>query len=331
MQSGAGRAALRRLRAGPSAPLASKPQISKPQTLWPPAPAACRAPRPQVIVRVPGGRRLQIISSLVGRHNVYNILAAVAVRPRGARPRRGPSGGGGLAQQARATPHFTPPTHAPPILATICIVGPQVGVVLGAPLETIVAGIEAVTVIPGRCGGGSAAAAAAHARARSGPPAARPLQGPRGPRLNPLVPPAPGPRCAARADAPGASARPKLTQPPHRPGLRPGCRSEIVNADPEDPVLRGDFPVIVDAADSPARVATLLDGLRCACGPGAQRCTAWGAENPQHSAAPQAQHPQRPGSSGTAHAQQAHAQRPMTPKTWRTARMPACPPPTLLP
>jgi len=27
-------------------------------------------------------------------------------------------------------------------------------------------------------------------------------------------------------------------------------------------VLRGDFPVIVDAADSPARVATLLDSLR---------------------------------------------------------------------
>jgi hypothetical protein len=42
----------------------------------PPLPAA------QVIVRVPGGRRLQIISSLVGRHNVYNILAAVAVRGR---------------------------------------------------------------------------------------------------------------------------------------------------------------------------------------------------------------------------------------------------------
>lgn len=35
-----------------------------------------------------------------------------------------------------------------------------------------------------------------------------------------------------------------------------------MNADPEDPVLRGDFPVIVDAADSPARVAALLDGLR---------------------------------------------------------------------
>ncbi|GBF91369.1 hypothetical protein Rsub_04109 [Raphidocelis subcapitata] len=95
----------------------------------------------EVIVRVPGGRRLQIISSLVGRHNVYNILAAVAV-----------------------------------------------GIVLGAPLEAIVAGIEAVTVVPGR--------------------------------------------------------------------------SEIVNADPEDPVLRGDFPVVVDAADSPARVATVLDSLR---------------------------------------------------------------------
>jgi hypothetical protein len=29
-------------------------------------------------------------------------------------------------------------------------------------------------------------------------------------------------------------------------------------------VLRGDFPVIVDAADTPVRVATLLDNLRCA-------------------------------------------------------------------
>lgn len=35
-----------------------------------------------------------------------------------------------------------------------------------------------------------------------------------------------------------------------------------MNSDPEDPVLRGDFPVMVDAADSPARVATLLDNLR---------------------------------------------------------------------
>ncbi|KIY94856.1 hypothetical protein MNEG_13108 [Monoraphidium neglectum] len=94
----------------------------------------------EVIVRVPGGRRLQIVSSLVGRHNVYNILAAVAV-----------------------------------------------GVVLDAPLEALVAGIEAVTVIPGR--------------------------------------------------------------------------GEVVNADPDDPVLRADFPVIVDAADSPARVATLLDSI----------------------------------------------------------------------
>lgn len=95
----------------------------------------------EVIVRVPGGQRLQIISPLVGRHNVYNILAAVAV-----------------------------------------------GIILGAPLEAVVAGIEAVTVIPGR--------------------------------------------------------------------------SEVVNSDPEDPVLRGDFPVMVDAADSPARVATILDSLR---------------------------------------------------------------------
>ncbi len=37
----------------------------------------------------------------------------------------------------------------------------------------------------------------------------------------------------------------------------------MVNADPEDPLLRGDFPVMVDAADSPARVATVLDSLRC--------------------------------------------------------------------
>ncbi|KAI8466586.1 MAG: Mur ligase [Monoraphidium minutum] len=101
----------------------------------------------EVIVRVPGGRRLQIISSLVGRHNVYNILAAVAV-----------------------------------------------GVVLDAPLEAVVAGIEAVTVIPGR--------------------------------------------------------------------------SEVVNSDPEDPVLRGDFPVMIDAADTPARVATLLESVREASGGG---------------------------------------------------------------
>ena len=45
----------------------------------PPPPTRPALP-PQVIVRVPGGRRLQIISSLVGRHNVYNMLAAVAVR-----------------------------------------------------------------------------------------------------------------------------------------------------------------------------------------------------------------------------------------------------------
>ena len=100
----------------------------------------------EVIVRVPDGRRLQVITPLVGRHNVYNVLAAVAV-----------------------------------------------GVALGAPLEAIVAGVEAVGAVPGR--------------------------------------------------------------------------SEVVNAD-ADPgdaaagALRADFPVIVDAADTPRRVEAVLDGLR---------------------------------------------------------------------
>jgi UDP-N-acetylmuramyl tripeptide synthase len=56
----------------------------------------------QLIVHTPKAQ-LQIISGLVGRHNVYNILAAVAT-----------------------------------------------GLALGAPLDVIVGGIEAVEVVPGR-------------------------------------------------------------------------------------------------------------------------------------------------------------------------------------
>ncbi len=56
----------------------------------------------QMLVRTPLGR-LEIITPLLGRHNVYNVLAAVAA-----------------------------------------------GVVLGVPLATIGAGIEALDAIPGR-------------------------------------------------------------------------------------------------------------------------------------------------------------------------------------
>ena len=57
----------------------------------------------QVLIRTPKGN-LEISSGLLGRHNVYNILAAVAI-----------------------------------------------GIVVGAPLDDIVKGIQKVDAIPGRC------------------------------------------------------------------------------------------------------------------------------------------------------------------------------------
>lgn len=105
----------------------------------------------QMIVSTPIGR-LEIITNLVGRHNVYNVLAAVAA-----------------------------------------------GVLLNLPLADIGAGIEAVQVVPGRC--------------------------------------------------------------------------EVVNAtldmplegeeqQQQQPSLPRDFPVVVDAADTPQRLAAVLESLR---------------------------------------------------------------------
>jgi UDP-N-acetylmuramyl tripeptide synthase len=107
-----------------------------------------------MIVATPKGK-LEIITNLVGRHNVYNVLAAVAV-----------------------------------------------GLLLGLELADIGAGVEAVQVIPGRCEVVN----------------------------NVLDLPLEG------EDAEG------LQQ--------------------QQPNLPRDFPVVVDAADTPQRLAAVLDALR---------------------------------------------------------------------
>lgn len=109
----------------------------------------------QLVVKTPVGR-LEIISNLVGRHNVYNILAAVAV-----------------------------------------------GTLLNLPLADIGAGIESVQVVPGRCE-----------------------------VVNNIL------------DLPleGEEGQEQQLQPP--------------------PQLPHDFPVVVDAADTPQRLATVLEALR---------------------------------------------------------------------
>jgi UDP-N-acetylmuramyl tripeptide synthase len=108
----------------------------------------------QIIVATPNGR-LEIITNLVGRHNVYNVLAAVAV-----------------------------------------------GVLLNLPLADIGAGIEAVQVIPGRCEVVNNVLDL-------------PLEGEDGEELQ-----------------------------------------------QQQPNLPRDFPVVVDAADTPQRLAAVLDALR---------------------------------------------------------------------
>jgi hypothetical protein len=113
----------------------------------------------QIIVKTPVGR-LEIITNLIGRHNVYNILAAVAV-----------------------------------------------GCLLNLPLADIGAGIEAVQVIPGRCEVVN----------------------------NVLDLPLEG------EDAEGLQQQPNLPR---------------------------NFPVVVDAADTPQRLAAVLESLRQA---GAER------------------------------------------------------------
>lgn len=107
-----------------------------------------------MIVRTPVGR-LEIISNLVGRHNVYNILAAVAV-----------------------------------------------GVLLNIPLADIGAGIESVQVVPGRC----------------------------------------------------EVVNNVLDLPPEGEGEEEQPQQQ--------PKLPHDFPVVVDAADTPQRLATVLSTLR---------------------------------------------------------------------
>jgi UDP-N-acetylmuramyl tripeptide synthase len=109
--------------------------------------------KPQMIVSTPKGK-LEIITNLVGRHNVYNVLAAVAV-----------------------------------------------GLLLGLDLADIGAGVEAVQVIPGRCEVVN----------------------------NVLDLPLEG------EDAEGLQQQPNLPR---------------------------DFPVVVDAADTPQRLAAVLDALR---------------------------------------------------------------------
>eukprot|EP00878_Enallax_costatus_P033621 GHUV01037156.1.p1 GENE.GHUV01037156.1~~GHUV01037156.1.p1 ORF type:complete len:424 (+),score=127.09 GHUV01037156.1:272-1543(+) len=108
-----------------------------------------------IIVKTPVGR-LEIISNLVGRHNVYNILAAVAV-----------------------------------------------GVLLNVPLADIGAGVESVQVVPGRCE-----------------------------VVNNVL------------DLP-----------------LDGEEGEE-EAQQQQPKLPHDFPVVVDAADTPQRLATVLETLR---------------------------------------------------------------------
>ncbi|WIA32264.1 hypothetical protein OEZ86_003110 [Tetradesmus obliquus] len=109
-----------------------------------------------IIVATPIGR-LEIITNLVGRHNVYNVLAAVAV-----------------------------------------------GVLLNLPLAEIGAGIEAVQVIPGRCE-----------------------------VVNNVL------------DLP-----------------LEGEEGEELQQQQQQPNLPRDFPVVVDAADTPQRLAAVLDALR---------------------------------------------------------------------
>lgn len=125
---------------------------SAPHTRLTVLPATCLVM--QLIVRTPVGR-LEIISNLVGRHNVYNILAAVAV-----------------------------------------------GVLLNVPLADIGAGIESVQVVPGRCEVVNNILDL-------------PLEG-EGEEEQPL----------------------------------------------QQPTLPHDFPVVVDAADTPQRLATVLETLR---------------------------------------------------------------------